>query len=208
MTKANIPNILTISRIFLILISMLLATNDVQEAGPALSDLHSGLRYTAFALAIIAGITDLFDGYLARKWNQVSDIGALLDPIADKIFLICTSLILVQFDLMPCWILALIMSREFTVTGIRMAALRKGVLICADRWGKLKTALQMAMLCIAGIAWAIDGGDTYLLKASWFGIRLWYVWMAFMTGIVLITLFSGLGYFIRYRKLFLGSDDE
>lgn len=200
MTKANIPNILTISRIFLILISMLLATNDVQEAGPALSDLHSGLRYTAFALAIIAGITDLFDGYLARKWNQVSDIGALLDPIADKIFLICTSLILVQFDLMPCWILALIMSREFTVTGIRMAALRKGVLICADRWGKLKTILQMSLMALGGLIW-VKNWEIREMFVPGTNVSMYIIWWALLILTLAITMFSGWGYFRQFTRI-------
>jgi len=94
------------------------------------------------------------------------------------------------------------------VTGLRTLAAKKQVVISADRWGKLKTALQMTMLGLAGIAWAIDGGRDYLHSASWAGIRIWYIWLAFMTGIVLVTIFSGLGYFIRYRKLFMGSEEE
>ena len=167
-----------------------------------------GLRIAAVVLAMLAGLTDLLDGYLARKFHWVSDFGALMDPLADKIFVTGTMLMAVEYMIIPAWIAIAVLFREFMVTGLRTLAAKKQIVISADRWGKLKTALQMAMLCIAGIAWAIDGGDTYLLKASWFGIRLWYVWMTFMTGIVLITLFSGLGYFIRYRKLFLGSDDE
>ena len=203
----NLPNVLTVSRIFAVLIFVAIAsvahTNFIAD-----KEVVQIIRFIAVALALLAGLTDLLDGYLARKYHWVSDFGALMDPLADKIFVTGTMLIGVEYRLIPAWIAIAVLFREFMVTGLRTLAAKNQVIISADRWGKLKTALQMTMLGIAGIAWAIDGGDTYLLKASWFGIRLWYVWMAFMTGIVLITLFSGLGYFIRYRKLFLGSDDE
>ena len=129
-----------------------------------------------------------------------------MDPLADKIFVTGTMLIAVEYRLIPAWIAIAVLFREFMVTGLRTLAAKKQVVISADRWGKLKTAMQMSMLGIAGIAWAIDGGSDYLKMESWFGIRIWYVWMAFMTGIVLVTLLSGLGYFIRYRKLFLNND--
>jgi len=203
----NIPNILTVSRIFAVLIFVAIASVAHLSVISDKSWVY-GLRIAAVVLAMLAGLTDLLDGYLARKFHWVSDFGALMDPLADKIFVTGTMLMAVEYMIIPAWIAIAVLFREFMVTGLRTLAAKKQIVISADRWGKLKTALQMAMLCIAGIAWAIDGGDTYLLKASWFGIRLWYVWMAFMTGIVLITLFSGLGYFIRYRKLFLGSDDE
>ncbi|MBE6356222.1 MAG: CDP-diacylglycerol--glycerol-3-phosphate 3-phosphatidyltransferase [Lentisphaerae bacterium] len=207
MRGKNIPNILTVSRIFAVLIFVAIASVAHLSVISDKSWVY-GLRIAAVVLAMLAGLTDLLDGYLARKFHWVSDFGALMDPLADKIFVTGTMLMAVEYMIIPAWIAIAVLFREFMVTGLRTLAAKKQIVISADRWGKLKTALQMAMLCIAGIAWAIDGGDTYLLKASWFGIRLWYVWMAFMTGIVLITLFSGLGYFIRYRKLFLGSDDE
>ena len=129
-----------------------------------------------------------------------------MDPLADKIFVTGTMLMAVEYRIIPAWIAIAVLFREFMVTGLRTLAAKKQIVISADRWGKLKTALQMTMLGIAGIAWAIDGGSDYLKMESWFGIRIWYVWMAFMTGIVLVTLLSGLGYFIRYRKLFLNND--
>ena len=166
------------------------------------------IRWIAYILVILAGLTDLLDGYLARKYHWVSDFGALMDPLADKIFVTGTMLMAVEYRIIPAWIAIAVLFREFMVTGLRTLAAKKQVVISADRWGKLKTALQMTMLGIAGIAWAIDGGAAYLRSASWAGIRIWYVWMAFMTGIVLVTIFSGLGYFIRFRKLFMGSGDK
>ena len=196
----NLPNILTVSRIFTVLIFVAIAsvahTNYIADKEIVLI-----LRFIAVILALLAGLTDLLDGYLARKFHWVSDFGALMDPLADKIFVTGTMLMAVEYRLIPAWIAIMVLFREFMVTGLRTLAAKNQVVISADRWGKLKTALQMTMLGIAGIAWAIDGGTKYLREASPFGIRIWYIWFAFMVGIVLVTLFSGLGYFIRYRKM-------
>lgn len=199
----NLPNILTVSRIFAVLIFVAIASVAHLKSGESWV---FGWRIAAVVLAMLAGLTDLLDGYLARKYHWVSDFGALMDPLADKIFVTGTMLMAVEFLIIPAWIAIAVLFREFMVTGLRTLAAKKQIVISADRWGKLKTALQMTMLGIAGIAWVIDGGHTYLHTESWFGIRIWYIWLAFMTGIVLITLFSGLGYFIRYRKLFLNQE--
>ena len=201
----NLPNILTVSRIFAVLIFVAIAS--VAHIS-IISDKSwiVALRTVAVILALLAGLTDLLDGYLARRYHWISDFGALMDPLADKIFVTGTMLMAVEYRIIPAWIAIAVLFREFMVTGLRTLAAKKQIVISADRWGKLKTASQMTMLGIAGIAWAIDGGSDYLHQASWFGIRLWYVWLAFMVGIVLITLFSGLGYFIRYRSLF--TDEE
>lgn len=206
MRKQNIPNILTVSRIFAVLVFVAIASVAHLSVISDKSWVY-GLRIVAVVLAMLAGLTDLLDGYLARKFKWVSDFGALMDPLADKIFVTGTMLMAVEYLIIPAWIAIAVLFREFMVTGLRTLAAKKQIVISADRWGKLKTALQMVMLGIAGIAWAIDGGAKYLRYQSWFGIRLWYVWVAFMTGIVLITLFSGLGYFIRYRKLFMSDED-
>ena len=201
----NLPNILTVSRIFAVLIFVAIASVAHFDIIGSVSWIF-GLRISAVVLAMLAGLTDLLDGYLARKYNWVSDFGALMDPLADKIFVTGTMLMAVEYRIIPAWIAIAVLFREFMVTGLRTLAAKKQIVISADRWGKLKTALQMTMLGIAGIAWAIDGGTNYLRTESWFGLRIWYIWMIFMTGIVLITIFSGLGYFIRYRKLFM--DEE
>ena len=203
----NLPNILTVSRIFAVLIFVAIAsvahTNFIED-GKAVQI----IRFVAVGLALLAGLTDLLDGYLARKYHCVSDFGALMDPLADKIFVTGTMLMAVEFRLIPAWIAIMVLFREFMVTGLRTLAAKKQVVISADRWGKLKTALQMTMLGIAGIAWAIDGGTAYLHEATPLacplfpgGIRIWYIWFAFMVGIVIVTLASGVGYFVRYRNL-------
>ena len=203
----NIPNLLTILRVVMVMVFVLLAAN----AGPVfflppveMPERIYAIRLTAYILAILAGATDLLDGYLARRWNQVTDFGALMDPLADKIFITATMLMAVEYQLMHAWIVVLVISREFMVTGLRTMAAKRGIVISADRWGKLKTALQMVMLALAGGSWV---GWYDLHHAVWkiggFKIAVWNVWIAFLTGIVLVTVLSGLGYFIRFRHVFM-----
>ncbi|MCI5779672.1 MAG: CDP-diacylglycerol--glycerol-3-phosphate 3-phosphatidyltransferase [Lentisphaeria bacterium] len=188
------------SRIFAVLVFVVIASVAHTDA---IADPRTVLilRFIAVVLALLAGLTDLLDGYLARRYHWISDFGALMDPLADKIFVTGTMLMAVEYRIIPAWIAIAVLFREFMVTGLRTLAAKKQIVISADRWGKLKTALQMTMLGIAGIAWALDGGTEYLRTAKWFGVRIWYVWLAFMIGIVLVTLLSGLGYFLRFRKL-------
>ena len=199
----NLPNILTVSRIFSVLIFVAMASIAHLDAMGDKSYVF-GVRVAAVVLAMLAALTDLLDGYLARKYHWVSDFGALMDPLADKIFVTGTMLIAVEYRLIPAWIAIAVLFREFMVTGLRTLAAKKQVVISADRWGKLKTAMQMSMLGIAGIAWVIEGSNSepYFYNTCIWGIRIWYVWMGYLTIIVLVTLLSGLGYFIRYRKLF------
>ena len=153
----NFPNILTISRIVLTFIFVILASNAGVMFAEEPTFTEMTLRWIAYVCAIIAGLTDFADGYLARKWNQQSDFGALFDPLADKIFATATMILLVEFDLMPAWMAVVILSREFLVTGLRSMALKRGRVIAADRWGKVKTALQMAAVFIARytLAWGV-----------------------------------------------------
>lgn len=207
MNRNNIPNLLTVSRIVAVLIFVIMAT--LADYSVIQDKSYVGtLRLIAYIMAILAGLTDLLDGYLARRFKAVSDFGALMDPLADKIFVTGTMLMAVEYRLMPACIAIAVLCREFMVTGLRTLAAKKQVVIAADRWGKLKTALQMIMLAIAGAAWVIDGGTEYLRAAKWFGVRIWYLWIAYLIGIVLVTTLSGLNYFIRYRDLFLTKKSE
>ena len=211
MKMKNIPNILTVSRIFAIIIFIVLAT---LADRPYFQDKNYIfiIRLAAYILAVLAALTDLFDGYLARKYNVVSDFGALMDPLADKIFVSAAMLVAVEYRLMPAIVVFAVLAREFMVTGLRTLAAKKQVVIAADRWGKLKTALQFAMLAIGGIAW-FNGTDgiNYLRNAEVilslenfsFGIRVWYVWLVFLWLIVMVTVLSGIAYFVRYRSLFM-----
>jgi CDP-diacylglycerol--glycerol-3-phosphate 3-phosphatidyltransferase len=225
MKMVNIPNTLTIARIVVIFIVLILANIVEPEVWPYLDDPTSqALKMTAFILAILAALTDFFDGYLARKYNQVTDFGKLIDPLADKIFVAALMLMMVEFLLIPAWIAVIVISREFLVTGLRMLAVQKGVVISADSWGKAKTVLQMVILLIGGASWigifnlqtdilVFGGFPTVQLVANGvtrtcrivdghFCLSLWFIWKAFLIGMVLVTVYSGMGYFAKFKDLF------
>ncbi len=196
----NFPNALTLARIVLIFVFIILAAN---ADGPvkAFNSSHV-LRIIAYAVALVAAFTDLADGYFARKWNQVTDFGKLMDPLADKIFVAGIMLILVQHQLLPPLIAVIIISREFLVTGLRMLALQKNTVIAADIWGKIKTVLQMVMMGIGGLAW-VGLFDLHATVIN--GISIWAIWIVFLYFIAAITIWSGLGYFVKYKKLYIDS---
>lgn len=133
----NVPNRLTILRVIMI---PLFVVAMLWESLPY-SD------YLAGGLFIAACVTDFFDGYLARKYNQVTTFGKFMDPLADKL-LVCAALICFLADSntdMPAWVVIVIISREFIISGFRLVAAEKGVTIAASYWGKVKTFVQMAM---------------------------------------------------------------
>ena len=196
----NLPNILTVARIVLIFIALVLATNSGIPGGVKVKsdDIEMILRYIACVLAVIAAVTDLADGYLARKWNQVTDFGALMDPLADKIFVTTIMLILVEFQLLAAWVAAVVICREFMVTGLRLLATRNGQVISADKFGKLKTCLQMAMLFVGGLIWIhVLDLDTVICGS----IKMRHLWSILLWSIVIVTVGSGLNYFIKNRAL-------
>ncbi len=196
----NLPNFLTVGRIVLIFIALVLATNSGIPGGVKVKsdDIEMILRYIAYGLSVIAGITDLFDGYLARKWNQVTDFGALMDPLADKIFVTTTMLILVEFQLIAAWVAAIVIAREFMVTGLRLLATRHGKVISADKFGKLKTFLQMVMLFVGGLVW-IHVLDLNMTVCNQITLR--HLWSVLLWSIVIVTVGSGVNYFVRNRNL-------
>ena len=193
----NLPNILTVGRIILIFIALVLATNSGIPGGVKVKsdDIEMILRYIAFSLAVVAAATDLADGYLARKWNQVTDFGALMDPLADKIFVTTLMLILVEFQLLAAWVAAVVICREFMVTGLRLLATKTGKVISADKFGKLKTCLQMGVLLVGGAGWIkLFGFDIFYRP-------VWIVWYSIMLITTLFTIYSGVNYFIKNYKV-------
>ena len=197
----HLPNELTVSRIILIFCFVVLANFD--NVNPTCIRVGENTAYLchviALIVAVLAGLTDLADGYLARKYHVESDFGRLMDPLADKIFITATFVMMLDYDMIPGWVLIVILAREFMVTGLRTLASAKGVIISADRWGKMKTATQMFTLAVGGAAWihlfglSLDCGAAAI------------VWKCLQIAVVVITLGSGAQYFIRYRSLFSGS---
>ena len=197
----HLPNALTVSRIILIFCFVVLANFD--SANPTCIKVGEHTAHVCHAIALIvaflAGITDLLDGYLARKYHVESDFGRLMDPLADKIFILATFIMMLDYGMIPGWVLIVILTREFMVTGLRTLASSKNVIIAADRWGKMKTATQMFTLAFGGAAWIhLFGLD---LGVSPYTV----IWKCLQGAVVLITVGSGLQYFIRYRSLFSDS---
>ncbi|MDF2943745.1 MAG: putative rane protein [Herbinix sp.] len=131
----NLPNKITLFRVFMIPIFLVFML---------IPDMPYG-RYIAGAIFIVAALSDLLDGYIARKHNLVTNFGKFMDPLADKL-LVCSALIcFVELGLLPAWIVIIIISREFIISGFRLIASDNGIVIAASWWGKLKTNVQMIM---------------------------------------------------------------
>ena len=134
----NLPNKLTLFRVILIPFFVLFMLVDITAYD----------KWIALAIFIVASLTDLLDGKIARKYNLVTNFGKFMDPLADKL-LVCSALIcLVALTKIPAWIVIIIIAREFIISGFRLIASDNGVVIAASYWGKFKTTFQMVMICL------------------------------------------------------------
>ena len=149
-----------------------------------LSGGHSNLwMWIALGIFILASLTDFVDGYIARKYNQVSDFGKFLDPLADKLLTLAAMAMFCQWGSFPAWALMVVLTREFAVSGLRMVAGPKGKVIAAGGSGKFKTASSMVGLCV------LMAFPTNVIVA-WVVVGL----------IVLTTVYSGVEYFVQNWK--------
>lgn len=147
----NLPNKLTVFRVILIIPFVLLMLGSYAQWGWFMAIFGAIVDYAdyiALGIFIIASLTDLLDGKIARKYNLVTNFGKFMDPLADKL-LVCAALIcLVELDRIPAWIVIIIISREFIISGFRLVAADNRVVIAASYWGKFKTTFQMVMVCL------------------------------------------------------------
>ena len=149
-----------------------------------LSGGQSGLwMWISLGIFILASITDYLDGYIARHYNQVTDFGKFLDPLADKLLTIAAMTLYCEWGVFPAWALMIVLTREFAVTGLRLIAVQKGTVIAAGWSGKVKTASTMVGLCIM---MALPGIP--VLNGIVIGM------------IVVTTLYSGIEYFVQNWK--------
>ncbi len=150
-----IPNVLTILRIFFV--PLLVAALVEQDVGFRLGTFTVTNEWLALAIFLSAAATDLLDGYLARRWKQVTTVGTLLDPIADKLLISAALIALVQVRVVPAWIVILIVGREFAVTGLRSIAATAGYLIRASELGKTKMFAQVmaVSMVLVGMHWPV-----------------------------------------------------
>ena len=169
MTTASKITLLRVALIPVYLVLMYLSNG---QSGP--------MMLAALALFIIASATDFVDGYIARHYNQVSDFGKFLDPLADKLLTLAAMCMFCQWGTFPAWALVLVLTREFAVSGLRMVAGPKGKVIAAGKSGKFKTASTMIGLCF----W-MAFPDVAILGT----IVMWLI--------VITTVYSGVEYFIQ-----------
>lgn len=210
----NFPNVLTLSRLFLAMFMMALLT----FAFP----FSKSIALLVFA---IAGLTDFLDGYIARKYNMITSFGQLMDPLTDKV-MVCAAFVSfaeISFvhpgtflhkgvvlngmnivPLVPAWITVVIISREFLVTGLRLLAVNKGVVISAGKWGKHKTVWQIIgiVVLLIGLSFRFDflrGVDADTMKR--FDYIFIYAAHGISIAVALITMASGFLYFSQHRDL-------
>lgn len=180
----NLPNKLTMLRVCMVpfFVYFLLETPELGE--------RMFFKWIALALFVLASLTDMLDGRIARKYHLITNFGKLMDPLADKL-LVCSALIgLTWHGIVPAWMTIIIIGREFIISGFRMLAAEKGIVIAAGFWGKLKTVSQMVMICLT-IAVLNDyglRGDMYAV-AVYMGLEYLAVGMMWIaTALTVISL--------------------
>ena len=178
MKLPNLPNSLSLFRVLIVPVLMVFMLVDIP-----------GGDIVALVVFLVAAGSDWLDGYLARRWRQTTVMGAFLDPLADKLLVTAALVSLVALDELSAWVAMVVIARELAVTGLRMVASAKGIVIAASSWGKVKTAGQM--LAIAALI-----VEPRWLKPEWtlWGQRItWYLVMLMLA----LTVVSGVEYFVR-----------
>ncbi len=181
----NLPNALTLLRIFFVpLLVAALVQQDLQLVWNG--EVWLTNEFFALAIFLAAAITDLLDGYLARRWQQVTTVGTLLDPIADKLLISSALISLVQAQRLPGWMVILIVGREFAVSGLRSIAAAEGYTIRASELGKTKMVSQVIAISLV------------LLSIRW--KQLYGVAMTSMWAVMLFALVSAVDYFRKFWR--------
>lgn len=174
----NTPNSLTLLRIFLVpfLVVVLLTK-------------FYGREWVGLTIFLIAAITDFFDGWIARRSNKITRLGALLDPIADKLLMSAAFISLVELGLAPAWMIVIIIGREFAVSGLRSIAAQQGVTIAASPLGKSKTISQVIAIALLIMG---DQLGRFIMLGK---LALW--------AVMLFALVSGIDYFLKFSRAVL-----
>lgn len=211
----NLPNIITLSRIALVIVFTLALTIDgvapVQHAAPMDNQPYQGMFVTeniglciALWAFVVGAISDFLDGYLARKYNLITNFGKLIDPLADKI-LVCAAFVYLSYvGICPFWVTIVILFREFLVTGLRQLAVEQGKVMAADRSGKWKTATQLTycIACLVHLCYAANLPQPLRFLSVGDGgywLREITMWLS-----VILTLWSGLNYCLQSRSFLKG----
>ena len=188
----NLPNQLTIARIVLTFFFIYFISQDGFVA-----------MLTASVIFTIASLTDWGDGYIAKKYNLISDFGKLMDPIADKFLILAAFLAFIRMHLVEDWMVVLILGREIIITGLRLFALSKGKVLSAERAGKHKTVSQMVAIFTI-LAFLVIKEYLISTTTQWSAdIELWWGFDIYVLMLITValTLISGLSYLWSNRKL-------
>jgi CDP-diacylglycerol---glycerol-3-phosphate 3-phosphatidyltransferase len=187
----NLPNSITMSRIVMIPLLLWILTTHFPWHG------NGAQEITASVLFVLASITDGLDGYLARKWKQITTMGMLLDPLADKIMVTGALIALVNYnpDVVKVWIAVAIIGREFLISGLRSIAASEGFTIEASDLGKLKTVVQIVSVVSAILAhhWELWQFGVVIIPVRWIAITAIYF-------TVLVSTISAIDYFVGFWK--------
>lgn len=190
----NLPNKITVSRILLIPIFVIVMMFDFNWGEMTLFGAEMPVHHFVGAMIfIVASCTDWVDGYLARKYNLVTNLGKFLDPLADKLLVTSAFLILIEIELAPAWVIIIILSREFAVTGLRSILAGEGTIVAASNLGKIKTWAQ-----IVAISALLLHNTIFVMFGIPFDDIMLYVALFF-------TIWSGWDYFYLNRKVFVNS---
>lgn len=182
----NLPNSLTIFRIFLVPILVVVLLTRFKGI-PYLYWVEDWKEVLGVSIFLVAALTDYLDGYIARKRNQVTKLGALLDPIADKLLISAAFISLVELGLAPAWMVVIIIGRELAVSGLRSVASSFGLTIPASIWGKYKTVSQVVAIVLLILTNTLERFGQF----GFLGIlALWIV--------VILAVFSAIDYFVKF----------
>lgn len=190
----NLPNKITVARIFLIPVIILFLLVDFNFGRFEVNgNIVTVNEIIAAIIFVIAASTDGLDGYIARKRQLVTDLGKLLDPLADKLLIAAALISLVEMGRLGAWMAIVIISREFAVTGLRLIAVENGDVIAASKLGKWKTTLQI----VAIVALMLNNFPFVYVSLPF---AQWMIWLA-----VIMTVWSGVDYFVKNKQVFTNS---
>ncbi len=192
----NLPNKLTISRIFLTFIFMFFLFSE-----------GATMKFLAIIIFLMATATDYYDGKIARERGEITDFGRFMDPVADKFLTIAAFLAFVEMGLVPAWMVILIISRELIITGLRLFATTKGKVLSAEAAGKHKTVSQVTAIFVILIFIFLRQAGMKVFEIWSTPLEYWFRQLIFILMIITVslTLISGLSYLKRNRNLFLNA---